>query len=184
MNRIRTLIIEDVEGHALLLVRELQKGGIEPTFRRVETADDLENALTTETWDVIFSDFSLPALDGFQALCMVQAKGLDVPFIVVSGAIGEEKAAEIMKAGAQAFIRKGNYARLVPTLERELREAMVRAERRQTAESLAQHRRNLENQLEDLTVELAKIKEQLQGEISTRRGLEEKLQECERRHAK
>lgn len=174
---LRLLIIEDVEDHALLIVRELQKGGVDPQFQRVETAQEMEAALEAGPWDAIISDFNLPALNGFEALHIMQTKGMDLPFILVSGAIGEEKAAEIMKAGAQAYIPKGNYARLVPTLERELREAEVRKERRETAVSLMKYRVHLEEQVTELKAELAKVKEHLQTEIQNRKALENSLQQ-------
>lgn len=174
---LRVLIVEDVEDHALLIVRELQKGGVDPSFQRVETVPELEAALEGE-WDAVISDFNLPALNGFEALRVIREKGLDLPFILVSGAIGEEKAAEIMKAGAQAYIAKGNFARLVPTLERELREAEVRRERRRTAESLTRHRLDLEQQVQTLEAELAQVKEELRRERTEKLALEEKLRQA------
>jgi PAS domain S-box-containing protein len=156
MTHLRILFIEDVEDHVLLIVRELQKGGLEIDFHRVETLQELEAALEAGGWDAIISDFNLPGFDGIDVLKMVQQKRLDLPFLLVSGAIGEEKAAEVMKAGAHDYIRKGNYARLVPTLERELRDAKLRHERRQTAEELTRHREQLEELVQERTAELRK----------------------------
>lgn len=177
-SKLRVLIIEDVEDHALLIVRELQKGGLDIFFERVETVEELSAALE-EAWDVIISDYSLPGFNGIDALHMVQQKGLDAPFLLVSGAIGEEKAAEVMKAGAQDYIRKGNYARLVPTLERELRDAKVRRERRQTAEELARHREHLEELVQERTAELVRVNDALQAEIAERMQAQEALQDAE-----
>jgi len=140
---VRLVIIEDVEDHALLIVRELQKGGFNVHYERVETGQELESALASGVWDAVISDYNLPGFTGMEALRIVQAKA-DLPFILVSGAIGEELAAELMKAGAHDYIKKGNLARLAPTLERELKDAAVRRERRQTADELARHRENLE----------------------------------------
>lgn len=151
---IRLLIVEDVEDHALLVVRELQKGGMDTSFQRVESPEELQAALDAATWDAIISDYNLPAFTGIDALRLVQGKGLDVPFLLISGAIGEEKAAEVMKAGAHDYIKKGNYARLVPTLERELRDAAVRAERRQSAEELSRYREHLEELVQERTAQL------------------------------
>ena len=144
MKPLRVLVIEDMEDHALLIVRELAKGGFAPGFTRVETLAELETALVEHSWDAIISDFRLPGFNALDALRCVRAHGEDVPFILVSGVIGEEMAAEVMKAGAHGYIMKGNYARLAPTLERELREAAVRRERRDTAANLTRRREELE----------------------------------------
>ncbi|UFS69761.1 response regulator [Geomonas sp. RF6] len=157
---IRLLIVEDVEDHALLIVRELEKGGFAPQFERVETKEELERALEAGGWDAVISDYNLPGFNGADALQMVQAKG-DIPFLLVSGAIGEELAAELIKGGAHGYIRKGNYARLAPTLERELSDASVRRERRQTAEELAKYREHLEDLVHERTELLERANEAL-----------------------
>ena len=158
---VRLLIIEDVEDHALLAVRELQKGGFAVEFDRVETGEELEKALESGDWDAVISDYNLPGFNGFDALRMVQARE-DIPFILVSGAIGEELAADLMKAGANDYIRKGNLARLAPTLERELNDAAVRRERRHTADELAKHRERLEELVLERTALLEKANAALQ----------------------
>ena len=172
---LRLLIIEDVEDHALLIVRELRKGGFDPAFERVETLQELEAALESGTWDAIISDFNLPSFNGFEALRTMQEKGLDLPFLLVSGAIGEEKAAEMMKAGAHDYIRKGNYARLAATLERELLNKNIRHERQQSAEELTRHREHLEELVQERTTQLVKANEALQSEIDERKRAEEAL---------
>jgi C4-dicarboxylate-specific signal transduction histidine kinase len=141
---IRVLVVEDVEDHALLIVRELHKGGMVPVFRRVETREELQDALDSEQWDAVISDFRLPGFTGLEALRTIRESGLDVPFILVSGAIGEEQAVAAMKAGVHDYIIKGHYERLVPALERELREAETRRERIQAEEML---RRETEERL-------------------------------------
>ena len=155
---LRLLLVEDMEDHALLLVRQLQ-GCFDVSFERVETLRDLEAALDANPWDAIIADFHLPAFDGLDALRMMQAKGLDLPFILVSGVIGEETAVEAMKAGAHDFILKGKYSRLIPALERELREAALRGERRKAAAELARYREHLEELVQARTAELEKAKE-------------------------
>lgn len=132
---LRLLIVEDVEDHALLIVRELQKGGFDTAFERVDTFPGLQAALNG-TPDAIISDFSLPGFSALDALRLVQERGLDLPFIIVSGVMGEDTAVEAMKAGAHDFILKGKYSRLVPALERELHEAELRRERRSALEEL------------------------------------------------
>ncbi len=130
------LIVEDIESDALLILRLLSKGGYEVDSTRVETDDELRAALQARSWDIVISDFSLPELDGPRALAIVQASGLDLPFIAVSGTMGEETAVRMMKAGAHDYVMKDNLPRLVPAVERELIQAAVRRERRQAVEAL------------------------------------------------
>jgi two-component system, cell cycle sensor histidine kinase and response regulator CckA len=121
------LLVEDSEDDAALVLRELRRGGFEVTFERVETKESLGAALDrSQAWDIIISDYSLPTFDAPRALASVRERDLDLPFIIASGTIGEETAVAAMKAGAQDFIVKGNLARLVPAVERELREAKAR----------------------------------------------------------
>ncbi len=126
---IRVLIVEDSEDDALLILRELKKGGYDPHWRMVETPKDLSEALNDDPWDIILSDFQMPAFDGNEALRIVHEKELDIPFIVISGVLVEENAVEILKAGANDYVRKGNWARLIPAVGRELREAHSRKEK-------------------------------------------------------
>ena len=137
----RVLIVEDSEDDALLLLRELRRGGFEPEFQRVETAAAMTTALTDGEWDLVISDYSMPYVSGIAALEVLKKSGLDIPFIVVSGTIGEDLAVAAMKAGAHDYIMKGNLQRLIPSIERELREAESRRQRTH-AEDAA--RRNLE----------------------------------------
>ncbi|HKX43827.1 MAG TPA: response regulator, partial [Burkholderiaceae bacterium] len=117
---IRILIVEDSEDDARLAVRMLRRGGFEPVYRRVQDAENLVAAIGQERWDAVISDFRLPSFSGVQALNVFRSFGLDIPFIFVSGTIGEETAVEAMKAGASDYVMKQNLARLVPALEREL----------------------------------------------------------------
>lgn len=126
---LRTLIIEDSVDDTELAIRTLRRAGYEPTFERVETAAALNTALEQGGWDVIISDYTMPHLSGLEALKLVQQKQIDVPFIILSGSIGEDIAVEAMKAGAHDYIMKDNSARLIPAVARELREARVRRER-------------------------------------------------------
>lgn len=151
---LRLLIIEDSEDDALLLVRELRKAEFDPDFVRIETPQALESALDAHTWDAVIADYSLPAFTGLDALRIIRAKGMDLPFILVSGVIGEEKAVEAMKAGAHDYIMKGNYPRLAPALERELGDAAVRRERRQAEEALRLAHAELEQRVAERTAEL------------------------------
>ncbi len=137
MNRhLRLLHIEDSEDDALLILRELRRGGYEVTFERVENAAALANALAEKTWDIILSDYSLPGFSGTHALQALKQSGLDLPFIFVSGAVGEDMAVALMKAGAHDYIMKENLKRLVPAVTRELRDAAERTERRRAEEKI------------------------------------------------
>lgn len=127
---LRALLIEDSEFDARVVATLLRGGGYDVTSRRVETAAAMEEALRAQAWDIVFSDHQMPEFDAEQALSVLQASGLDLPFIIVSGGIGEETAVALMKAGAHDFLMKGHLGRLVPVTERELREARNRAEQR------------------------------------------------------
>jgi sigma-B regulation protein RsbU (phosphoserine phosphatase) len=133
--RLRVLLIEDSDFDATLLVRILGKGGYELEHERVETAKELAKALERD-WDLIIADYNLPQFSAPDALEMVKNTGRDIPFIIVSGAIGETTAVSAMKAGAHDYLMKGNLARLLPVIDRELREAKNREGRRQTKEAL------------------------------------------------
>ncbi|MBM3852253.1 MAG: PAS domain S-box protein [Verrucomicrobia bacterium] len=123
---LRALIVEDNESDAQLLLRALRQAGFAVTSERVETAGALKEALGRRDWEIVFSDFSLPEFDGMAALKVVLASGQDLPFILVSGAVGEEVAVEAMRAGAHDFFVKGRLARLGSAVARELREAAHR----------------------------------------------------------
>jgi putative nucleotidyltransferase with HDIG domain/PAS domain S-box-containing protein len=135
---LRVLIIEDSQDDLELLLIELRRGGYKPTYRCVTNRAEMERALDDEQWDVILSDYSLPAFSGPAALAVWKQRAQDLPFIVVSGMIGEEAAVEMMKAGASDYLMKGRLARLVPAIQRELREALTRRERRLAETSLRQ----------------------------------------------
>ena len=124
---LRVLLVEDSEEDALLLVRELKRGGYEPTFERVDTAPAMLAALERQGWDLVVGDHSMPAFSSTAALALLRERGLDVPFICVSGTISEDQAVAAMKAGASDYFAKGQLKRLLPAIERELREAKARA---------------------------------------------------------
>jgi PAS domain S-box-containing protein len=120
------LIVEDSEDDAQLLVRELRRGGYEVNALRVDTAEAFQQALGDGEWDVILCDFVLPTFSGDAALGIVKARELDVPFLFVSGTVGEDVAVAAMKAGAHDYLMKDNLARLVPAVRRELQDAVER----------------------------------------------------------
>ena len=134
--RLRLLLVEDSETDALLLVRDLNRAGFEVVFERVDSANDFRGALNRTGWDLIIADFSMPGFSGRAALDIHRERGLDIPFLFVSGTMGEDLAVEAMRAGAADYVMKGNLRRLVPAIQRELREAVVRQERRAADEAL------------------------------------------------
>ncbi|MEE8623240.1 MAG: response regulator, partial [Alphaproteobacteria bacterium] len=109
---LRVLIVEDSEDDTQLLLRELRRGVFEPAYERVEDAEAMSAALGKTSWDAVLCDCKLPNFSAHAALTVVKESGLDLPFILVSGVIGEEKAVELMKAGAHDFILKDKLARL------------------------------------------------------------------------
>jgi len=133
---LRVLIVEDSEDDAELLVRELRRGGYDVSFGRVEKAEAMLVAIENQQWDVVLCDYSLPHFSGTDALLLLRAKNLDTPFIYVSGTIGEETAVAALKQGAQDYIMKGNLKRLLPAIQRELKESEQRREKVQLERQL------------------------------------------------
>jgi len=134
---LRVLIAEDSVEDTFFVVRELQRGGFQVDFERVETQAAMETALEQRHWDLIISDYSMPQFSGPAALALYLHKGLDIPFIIISGAVGEDRAVEMVKSGAHNYVMKDNLARLVPAVKRELRAAQERRIRRQTEDATA-----------------------------------------------
>jgi len=135
---LRVLAVEDSENDTQLLMLELQRGGFEPIFERVDSAASMASALEKQPWDVVISDHSMPGFGSLQALQLVKEKQPDIPFIVVSGTMGEDVAVNAMKAGASDYVMKNRLTRLIPSIERELREAENRQERRRVESALKQ----------------------------------------------
>ena len=158
---LRILVVEDSEDDTMLVLRELTKGGYQPEFARVENGEALRRELAQRQWDLVISDYSMPDFDGVSALKIVREFGLDIPFILVSGTITEETAVKSLKSGAQDFITKFNLARLIPAVERELKEAEVRRERRRIQEELEAYHAGLEKKVEERTRELQSANDRL-----------------------
>ena len=163
---LRVLIAEDSEDDALLLLKELQRAGYQPTHERVDTPAAMSSALDRHAWDLVIGDYSMPAFSGPAALALLRARDLDTPFIFVSGTIGEDVAVEAMKAGAQDFLTKGNLRRLIPAIQRELRDTEVRRERRRAQTALLERAR------------LAELTSEVGGALTRGEGLRETLQLC------
>jgi PAS domain S-box-containing protein len=134
--KLKALLVEDSEDDALLVLRELRREGYDVTHTRVDTREGMLAALEEPGWEIILSDFAMPKFNGLGALEVYKEKGLDIPFIVISGTIGEATAVAMMKAGAHDYLMKDSLTRLAPAIERELRETQVRRKRRQTETEL------------------------------------------------
>ncbi|HAM35504.1 MAG TPA: hypothetical protein DEB40_04455 [Elusimicrobia bacterium] len=135
---LRVLMVEDSENDALLLKRQLERAGYAVTSERVCNAAAVKAALARQDWDIVISDYAMPDFSGLDALRLIRRKDIDLPFIIVSGAIGEDVAVAAMKAGAHDYVMKSNLARLAPAVRRELREAVVRREAKRAEESVRQ----------------------------------------------
>jgi PAS domain S-box-containing protein/putative nucleotidyltransferase with HDIG domain len=145
---LRALIVEDSEDDALLLLNELECAGYDTTSHRVETDKAMGSALKEGIWDVVIADYVLPQFSGLRALQLLKESGLELPFIMVSGKVGEDTAVEIMKAGAHDCIMKNNLKRLAPAIERELLQYTEREERKNAEEALKASRLNFRNSLD------------------------------------
>ncbi len=133
---LRALIVEDSDDDLVLLLRELRRGGFDPAWVQVQTATDFRAVLNSGGWDVVFSDYQLPQFNAPAALDLLQQSGCDLPFIVVSGTVGEATAVDMMRAGAHDYVMKDNLSRLVEAVRREVREAHSRCDRRQAQTEL------------------------------------------------
>ncbi|MBF0469596.1 MAG: response regulator, partial [Desulfamplus sp.] len=140
---LRLLLIEDSDSDAQLIIRLLKRAGFDIIFEQIQTSEELITQLDNHKWDIILSDYNMPQFDALAALQILHASGQDIPFIVVSGAIGEHTAVSIMKGGAHDYVMKDNLPRLIPAIERELREAELRRGKTRAEEE----QKNLENQL-------------------------------------
>src|SRR5690349_3395965 len=132
------LIIEDSEDDALMVLRELKRVGYDLDFKRVDTSDALKASLAERQWDLVVSDFSMPRFSGTDALKLVRSTGSDAPFIFVSGTMGEDAAVAALKDGAQDYLVKTNLKRLIPAVQRELREVEERRERKRLEQHVQQ----------------------------------------------
>lgn len=133
---LRILFVEDMEEDAVLMVRELKRGGFDPSWERVDEEQALQDALRGSRWDIVISDYSMPSFSGVEALKIVKEHNDQTPFIIVSGIIGEQTAVEVMKAGAQDYFLKSAITRLPLAVDRELREAQARRKQRASSQAL------------------------------------------------
>lgn len=172
---LRVLVIEDSKADAELLIDALRKGGYEPTYKSVDKREAAQEALEKEQWDIVISDYNMPAFNGLEALQIVQESGLDIPFFLISGKINEEMAVAAMKAGAHDYITKDKLGRLIPAIQRELREVEVRRKSKHAEDELQQYHNSLERMVEERTAQWKTSNEQLLSEIDERKQAEERL---------
>ena len=133
---LRILLVEDSEDDAELMLRQLRRSGYDPIATRVASAEKMQEGLSSGTWDIIISDYVMPGFGGLEALQLFHQRSLDIPFIIVSGHIGEEIAVSAMKAGADDYLMKDRLARLVPAVNRALEDAEIRRAHKRANEAL------------------------------------------------
>jgi signal transduction histidine kinase len=187
---LRILVLEDDEDDFALLQREIARIGWAQITTRVQARDELLQAISGRQYDLVISDWSMPGFDALGALTILQERKIDLPFIIVSGTIGEEAAVRALKAGASDFVAKGNLQRLGPSILRELREAQIRRERRDALEALRQAVKVRDDFLSiaghELRTPLTTLRLQVQGILRSQQAhepveqLSERLQLVER----
>lgn len=157
---LRILIVDDSAEDALLIVRELQRE-FAPHYERVETPEEMEAALGVGGWDAVISDYVMPRFSGLAALKLMHDRGSDLPFIMVSGRMGEAAAVEAMRAGAHDYLLKDRLSRLIPAIKRELREAVERRERRMAEEALSATEARFQSLVEQSLVGIFMLQEDI-----------------------
>ena len=144
-SKLRLILVEDSDNDELLVLRALKSGGYDVSHKRVWTRESLETALDEGGWDAVISDYNMPTFSGPEALAIVKERRIDIPFLIVSGTVGDEDAVRAMRAGAHDYLMKDKLARLAPSLERELRESRGRRDQREAnaAAERATHQKEL-----------------------------------------
>jgi len=171
--RLRLLLVEDSSDDAELILMALRRAGFDPVCERVHAVKDLQSALARGSWDLVVSDYQLGSFTGRESLAIVRGSGQDIPFILVSGAVGEDVAVDSMIAGASDYVMKDKLVRLGPAVRRELADAEVRRRRRQAEEDLKHAYEDLERRVHERTAELSAANARVREELDERRRLEE-----------
>lgn len=183
---LRILILEDVPTDAELIERELRRAGIKFAAQRVDTREDFIRALEAPTPDLILADYKLPAFDGLQALAIARERVPHVPFIFVTGAMGEEFAIETMVQGATDYVLKDRLSKLVPAVERACKEARELVQRRHAEDALRQRLDEVERlnrlmvgrelKMAEMKTEIAELKKEIAALKESIEGLKEKVE--------
>lgn len=160
---ISILLVEMPESDALLIQRELRRHGYEVTHRQVRNLEEFKKAVEEGSWDVVISDYSVGVGNGLEALKVIRVCGKDLPFILISGEVGAEVAVDAMKAGAHDYIQKDNLSRLVPAIQRELREAQIRRERRQVSALLSESEARYQKLVDNLPLGIFRTTSECEG---------------------
>jgi PAS domain S-box-containing protein len=147
---LRVLIVEDSKDDALLIIRDLEKGGYNPVYERVETAAAMKRELKDKRWDIILCDYNLPAFNAPSAIAVLNEANIDIPIIILSGTVGEETATECMRLGAHDYITKGNLSRLCPAIARELKDVEIRNKKMLVEEELQKSENKYRTILENI----------------------------------
>lgn len=167
---LRVLVIEDCESDVDLIVAHLSRGGFELTYEQVQNAPELQSALTRRTWDIVLSDYLLPHFDAQAALKILRARQPDLPVIIISGTIGEETAVAAMRAGASDYLVRDNLSRLIPAIDRELRDSEGRRRRRETERTLRQKEAELAAIFDHAPIAMILVDETMQIRSINRTG--------------
>jgi PAS domain S-box-containing protein len=147
---LRVLVVEDSEDDTLLTINALKQGGFNSLYERAEDAETMRKALRNKPWDVILCDYQMPKFNGLAAIALLKESGIDIPLIIVSGAIGEETAVECMRMGARDYIMKSNLPRLASAVDREMNETESRRERKRAVDKLKESKTLIEAVVENV----------------------------------
>jgi len=179
---LKILIVEDVQFDAELMEYELRREGVNFLSKRVETEEDFNRELDNLKPDIILVDHSLPSFDGITALEIAKKRSPNIPFIFVSGKIGDEFAVDVLKKGATDYVFKNNLSKLVPAVERALKERIELMEREKAERELKAAYAEMEIRIQERTDELSQANQRLLGEIAERKQMEEALLESENKN--
>jgi DNA-binding NtrC family response regulator len=181
--QLKILILEDLAADAELMESELRRGDIVFTSKRVETRENFLNELKSSPPDIVLADYNLPSFDGLAALSVVREQHPEIPFVFVSGTVGEEIAIEAIKKGATDYVRKERLHRLVPVVLRAMREAEMSHRRKLAEEALKKNEKELKKRIQELEefydiaigrelrmMELKRENEKLREELEQCRG--------------